>query len=336
MPAKASGLVGLLAVWLLAASAAEAADNCAPLRRINNIALRMSADGTRADVPVTINGAPKYLLLDTGAIASELWRSTAKELNLPIIDGRAKLLDLYGRASQGAAQVSSFTVGELEGRDMTFLLSTVDNPGGNGAQDGVFGPDLMGLYDVELDFAGATMNYFSTQHCDGQGLYWPAPARAAVSMGFGADHHIVIPIALDGRSVRAVIDTGAPRTLIKADAAARVFGLAAAGPDDTALPDIDGARQFTHGFDRLELAGVAILNPRITIFPNLAGKRGANNSFRMGAQTARADDQSAAAAPVVLGMDVLSKLRLYIAFKEKKLYVTPAADPAALQPGSPP
>jgi hypothetical protein len=37
---------------------------------------------------------------------------------------------------------------------------------------------------------------------------------------------------------------------------------------------------------------------------------------------------------MILGMDILHHLHLYIAYKEKKLYITPASAPApAVQPG---
>ena len=78
---------------------------------------------------------------------------------------------------------------------------------------GLLAADYMGKYDIELDFAGGKMNYFSPDHCEGQVVYWPSAAIAAVPMRF-VNHHLILDVMLDGKPQRAIIDTGAPQTTL--------------------------------------------------------------------------------------------------------------------------
>jgi hypothetical protein len=307
-----------------------AADACGPLKEVNTVDLKISGDKSRAYVPVTINGVEKTFLLDTGGYASQIWPTAAKDLHLPIRESNGKLLDLYGRASAGQAVVDNFVLGHLGARNTSLLLSTFDaDP--NSEVSGILGPDFMGKYDTELDFAAGKMNYFATDHCDGRVVYWPAQVVAIVPMTFGNDHHIVIPVTLDGHPFRAMIDTGAPDTLIDADDARRVFDINEPGKDDVVLHDIDGKKQFVHIFSSLSFEGVAIGKPHLVIFPNVVGQHDPNNSLQTGSHIKRDDDRDDDPA-ITIGMNLLSKLHLYIAFNERKLYVTPASPPPAAAP----
>ena len=309
---------------------ALADDSCSkPLQMVNTIPMQMSKDMLRAFVPVTINGTQKLFILDTGGYATQIWPAAAQELKLAKVESGGKLMDLYGHASEGAAEAATFVLGRLQARNYQILISPEGIVNPNGPESGILGPDLMGRYDTELDFAGGKMNYFSTDHCPGRVIYWPHAVAAMVPMQFRDDYHIVIPVTLDGHTFKATIDTGASETLIKDVEARRVFGIAEAGSGDTPLSDIDGKKQFTHIFNSLEFEGVAIKNPHVVVFPNLVGSHDRNNGKQTGSLIKNDDDADPDDPAIILGMNVLSKLRMYIAFGEKKLYITEAGTPAS-------
>jgi hypothetical protein len=298
-----------------------------PLQMVNTVAVEMSDNMLRAFVPVAINGTEKTFLLDTGGFASQITPTAATDLKLPEEESGGKILDMYGHAAETAALISTFRLGRLQAKNTSLLISTFDSKPDDKIV-GILAADFMGKYDTELDFTGGKMNYFSTDHCPGRVIYWPAPVVAIVPMTFGDDHHIVIPVTLDGHTFRAMIDTGSPETIIKDSEARRVFGLAEAGSGDTPMKDIDGKKQFLHTFDSLEFDGVAIKNPHIVVFPNLVGSRDRNNSLQTGSLIKHDDDLDPGDPAITLGMNTLSKLHLYIAFNERKLYITPAGAPA--------
>jgi hypothetical protein len=175
----------------------------------------------------------------------------------------------------------------------------------------------MGEYDIELDFAGGKMNYFSRDHCPGKVVYWPAAAIAVVPIRFGDMQHLVLDVSLDGHPFRAMIDTGAPGTTLTMGEARRVFGLTPA----------DGDKPFEHVFQKLSFEGLEVANPHIAVIPDKTGSKDPNNDFVTGSRVHRVDDADTSDPVMLIGMNILSKLHLYIAFSERKIYVTPASPP---------
>jgi hypothetical protein len=297
--------------WL-PASMADAAD-CS-LKLVNIVPIKMAYEGQRVVVPVTINGTQKQFLLDTGGVVTQISAAAAEELKLPKVESDVKLLDLYGHASTDAAKVDTLVLGRLGDRNTRLPIMTFAD---NDLYSGILAADYMGKYDIELDFAGGKMNYFSPDHCEGKVVYWPAAATAVVPMRF-VDHHLNLEVTLDGHPLRAMIDTGAPRTTLYMEEAKRTFGIKAE----------DGDKPFEHVFQKLSFEGLEVGNPHIAIIPDKTGSKDPNNDFVTGGRLRRVDDADSADPVMLIGMNILSKLHLYIAFNEQKIYITPATPPA--------
>jgi hypothetical protein len=311
-----TGIAFLLAlVWFhpKPAAAAEAA-NC-NLKIVNTVPIVMAEGGRRALVPVTINGTQKEFLLDTGGALTQVSAAAAEELKLPLMESNIKMLDLYGNASTKAAKVDSFVLGRLGDRNTSLPLTTFQ---GGGRISGILAADYMGKYDIELDFAGSKMNYFSPDHCPGKVVYWPAGAIAVVPILFGDMQHLVLDVSLDGHHLRAMIDTGAPGTTLYKAEAKRVFGITD-----------ENSERFEHIFQKLTFEGLEVGNPHITIIPDKTGSKDPNNDFVTGSRVHRVDDGDPTDPVMLIGMNILTKLRLYIAFSERKIYITPASAPQA-------
>lgn len=65
-------------------------------------------------------------------------------------------------------------------------------------------------------------------------------------------------------------------------------------------PTTEQFNAFTHHFQMLDLDGIAVKNPKIELVRNL----------QLGSEQ------------LIIGMTLLSKLHLYVAYKERKLYIT--------------
>lgn len=311
----------LLALALAGLCAREAAAADCGLKMVNTVPITMAYGGARPLVSVKINGTELKFLLDTGGYATQISASAAQDLKLPITESGVKLLDLYGNASSNAAKVETLGLGRLEGRNATLQVMTgalgrtaTDSATEQPAFVGLLAADYMGKYDVELDFADGKMNYFSPDHCEGKVVYWPSNAIAAVPMRF-TDNHLILDVMLDGKPQRAIVDTGATGTTLAMAEARRVFGITAE----------DNDKAFEHVFQKLSFEGLEVGNPRIQILPDKVGSKDPNNGFVTGTRTKMVDDLDSSEPAMLIGMNILSKLHLYIAFQEKKIYITPAS-----------
>jgi len=307
-------LAFLLALAWLHPNGAAAADtaNCS-LKLVNTVPVKLYA-GLRPLVPVTINGTPKQFLLDTGGAITQISAEAAEELMLPMSQSDLKMLDLYGNASNRAATVDSFLLGRLGDRNTRLPIMTFRE---NELFSGILAADYMGKFDIELDFTGGKMNYFAADHCPGKVVYWPAAAISVVPMRF-QNSHLILDISLDGHRFKAVLDTGAVGTTLSMAEAKRVFDIA---PDDR-------DKAFEHVFQKLSFEGLEVANPHILVIPDKVGSKDPNNSYVTGSRVRRVDDADASDPTMLIGMNILSKLHIYVAFSENKIYITPAAAPA--------
>jgi predicted aspartyl protease len=332
----------VLALLALACAAPASAEECGPLKRLASVDLVPAAGGARMLVPVTIDGSPRMLLLDTAGGLTTLTAAAANEMNLHILGGsRLKLLDSTGNASRRYIVVQNFQLGGMQGKDILFMIAPNPDMGRNGAFAGVLAGDMMANYDVDLDFAARKMQYFSHDHCAGHVVYWPATAIAVVHFQMQhpvaaavgerlrlpgvEDSHIRVPVTLDGKTFLAVIDTGAVRSTMSANTAKFAFGVTADSPGSVPLGMVDrdpNHRVFGHVFASLAFEGVTVTNPHFAIRPDLIGSKDPDNGFTTGSHVQRVDD--GIGPEITIGMDVLRRLHLYIAFDEKKLYITPA------------
>ena len=323
------------------------AEDCGPLKQITSIDMVQAPQGPRMFVPVTINGMPRQMLLNTAGGISNLQGPAVEAMGLHAIDAsRVKMLDTAGNATQFYVQVDDFVMGAIHGPHMQFIVTKAANANANLPFVGSLAGDIMSQYDVEMDFAAHKLNFFSKEHCPGHVLYWNPTAVAVVPISFEAptsdnsrtgfrsyaprDIHIFVPVTLDGKTFLAAINTAANNSTLSANTAKFQFGITADSPDSKPLRSFDSDpnhKVFGHVFSTLTFDGVTVTNPHVAIIPDLVGSKDPNNAGRTDTRIGRIDDNIG--PQLTIGMDVLRKLRLYIAFGERKLYVTPASVPVA-------
>jgi hypothetical protein len=126
-------------------------------------------------------------------------------------------------------------------------------------------------------------------------------------------------VKLDGQSLWAMIDSGASHSSIRQGDASWLFGITPQSPGAEVIGttlSADGSALTTYRapFHTLEMAGVTFNNPEIHVLPDIKGITlpDRNTPNRRG-------------NPIMtLGVEELTKLRLYLAVKERMLYLTPA------------
>jgi predicted aspartyl protease len=300
------------------------ADDCPQLQMVASVPMSYDEGGHPA-IPVTLGTTQKLMLVDTGGALSEIGQHTVDELGLTHISVPIQQYGVSGNYTDKAAEVSPFKIGNLVAKNMQFMINP-DKSEFSGDVVGVIGPTILRNYDADFDFGTNKFNLMLQDHCPGHVIYWPAagvaviPMRVAKSVG-----HIVVPVTLDGIKFNATIDTGSPATFMTTRVAESDFGLklnTPEAPDIGGLGGQSGARVYRHTFHSLSLEGIAINNPEIEIIPDL-NRSVLSKPPELGSRISN-NDEAPSLEDITIGMDVLKRLHVYIAYKEQVLYVTPA------------
>jgi predicted aspartyl protease len=311
--------------------AARAETACPPLTLVASVDMRMG-DDDRAYVPVKIGDAQKSMLIDTGGFFTEMSQTTAAELKLNTRHSGLQLIGVAGDSTDVVAR-APFAIGNLHADGMDFMVMPAAHEFASDVGDaaGILAPNLLRSYDVDFDFNGRKFNLLSQNHCEGKVVYWPAEAVAVVPIEINPDGHILLPVTVDGHKFRAMLDTGASNTVFNLEIAKSAFSLAPGSSDTPVRGSLEGSpfsRTYTHRFASLSLEGIAVSNPQIELIPDLMRNKMMDPKDSLEGGTRLPDPTRAVGlGDMILGMDILHHLHLYIAYKEKKLYITPASAP---------
>lgn len=322
---------------LLFAALPAAADNC-QLKMVANVDTETDSFGGMF-IPVNFGGTRKLLLVDTGGFFHKLRANVARELNLPTRESHmVSVVDALGNETSTVARAPSFSIGAMAPSPMDFVVAENDSlMGDDGA--GVFVPGVYyrGL-DVDLDFPGRKFGLFTQDHCDGQVVYWPNTGVAVVPFEFDDSNHIAIPVRVDGNELTAIIDSGASYSTMYTRAARRL-GVDPETPGNATetgqVGDNSRVRMYEHTFRSIAIEGITIQNPRMKLIPDLSGRTPSGpwasgpmgNDTRLGTRRTQITD-------MLIGMSILRHLHVYIAAKERKLYIT-AGTEAPPRPATP-
>ena len=315
------GAVGLTASAIAEAQAAD----CGSLQIVNTVQMIREPESNKDIIPIEINGKTLRFLFDTGGLTTMIGRDEALDLKLPIRQGNFEMYDLVGHISRDQASVAQFVLGRLHGKNMTFPVAPF------GGSRNIFSLNLMLPYDIDIDFGNDKLNFFSQDHCAGGVQYWTAPAVAVLPLTVRGGH-MTVPVMLDGHEFTATIDTGAATSTLRMDIAQHSYDLAIGTKDtpETGILNGDaGLKTYSHIFKSLTFGGIEVINPHITIIPDAVNRNG--DRTQQTGNRAKLVKDDIVGPPMLIGMNVLRQLHIYMAFGEKKLYISPAspAQPAA-------
>jgi predicted aspartyl protease len=319
---------------VISASSAFAAPACGPLNLITSMDI-ITVSGGRPGIAAKIMDKPVTLLVDTGGAFSMISRSVVRELNLPVGQAQFEIVNVAGQRSREQVRLPSITLGTLRQEGAYFMIDPSDAPKEQRSFDGVIAPDFLSRVDADFDFGAKKLNLVSPDHCAGKVVYWSAPAStpalAVVSFHIDRSGHISFPVQLDGRRVDAILDTGAYYTTLNLNIARRTFNVDTNAPDVEKVGQVEGSYKadvFRKQFKTLAIEGVTANNPVIDLLPDLVSAPGSTPK-----PTGSLIRESDTDLPgIILGMNVLSRLHVYVAYKEAKLYITAANPPAAPPP----
>jgi predicted aspartyl protease len=289
---RASICAFAVAAALAASSFAEAPQNCT-LRIVSDLDVQMTDSGLLT-VPVTLNDQPFRMLVDTGDYYSVVTSRTAKVLGKePEPTADLILIGWGGSRMYRFVNLDEFGFGRMKRAKTQFMVMQ-----STGQEfDGLIGADFFYYFDLDFDMAHAKLNLVSPERCKGKAVYWTKGDYAAIPFDY-KDRKIVLTVTVDGKEVKAILDTGASDTVMSLDKAADMFDW-----NDKTTAE---ATQH-HAFKSMSFGGISVLNPAIEL---ISDKR----SVLLGEGGPR----------MILGMGVMRRLHFLISYKEEMIYVTPA------------
>ncbi len=309
---------GLLLLSPLAALAGDAPAACRP-QRVAEVDTRLNDEGLiLARVGLGVQAAT--LALDTGAYWSVLRETAAAPFrhdeagDMTAVGAGGIKLDHY-------VTLPTLQLGALSFSKVKFLIGS-DRLNDDAQVSGNLGTNLLKDYDLEIDPAAGKLSLFTQQPCKGGAVTWRQ--NDATSIPFELDGNwIVIQVLLDGKPLRAVVDTGASTSTLTFKAARALFNLdrnsAGVTPMGTAATlDGQGIGLYKRKFKSLQIGGIRFDKPTLTL--------GADNI-----EAANRKGSTAQVPDLVLGMHQLRLLHLYLSYSEKKLYASTVQGDAAAQ-----
>jgi hypothetical protein len=317
----------LAMIWCAGLSTANAGD--CTLKQLASLDM-VDAQANTVMVPATVNGTKEFMVVETASIMSGIFSDTGSKLGLqpigPMAHGGA-LFNLQGNQLTSLVHISQFGFGDMIGNNLTFLWMSPPRDL-HSAAAGFLGQDILRKYDLDLDFGAHKLRLFSPDHCEDRVVYWTT-AYDEIPVTIRGGGRIEFTITLDGRSLRALINTGSPNTMISMGAANNLFGVTKDSPGVQTIGEVppNYPIQYRYRFKALSFGNVQAPNPLIDLLPDTAKDRMqflASPPFRPWIDV----------PPLFIGMDVLRKLHLYIAYREQKIYLTAADAGGLLAPSS--
>lgn len=316
------------------------AQACTKQLSLRNEIQMTSFGGGPSAVPVQINGTDQALTLATASPVTQINADLVKSLNLTTKRAPTTLYDAAGNASDDEVTADRFGFGKMEGSKLNLFVQPGrggrgggGEGGGAGRPSGLFSLDFMRRFDLDVDFGSDKLRFFDQDHCPGGVLYWKAEGPVGVVPLSAEDGRVTVPVLLDGKQITGVIDTTARTSSLYNVVADRLLGIEPGGPKapaDKPSRDFNG-QSYTYTA-ALTIGALSLPGTPIMLKPEPANKGGGG---AMEAANRSRGIQFALQHPeVVIGMDVLRKMHVYMAFGEKKLYVTNtvAALPATPSP----
>ena len=277
-----------------------------PCNIIRAASVDMTTDESgRENVPMTIAGQTVNLLIDTGGVDTMLSESVTRKLALPLMSIEGVRITMFGGIPiTKRTYAHDVDFGGLKAPSMYFLVV----PDGRLPEgvDGVLAPDVLRAYDDEFDFGNAKFSLFLRHHCRANLAYWTKQDHAEIPFDLSDVGHVNFVVELDGKSIRADLDTGASRSVLNLERAEYLFDIKEDDPQLQTLEATSNGHIYKYPFKTLSFGGVTVSNPDLMLF-------------------SRNDEHLPGVPALILGMGILRQLHIFIAYDEKKLYVTAAS-----------
>jgi hypothetical protein len=189
--------------------------------------------------------------------------------------------------------------------------------------------DMLENVDFELDLAHKKLNLFSQEHCAGKVVYW-TNEYASAPIFKSRIGTLYFPMELDGKKVEATFHTADQNSSLSTEITKKVYDFDEKSEDTEKVTAPNGSATYFYRAMTISAPGLAINNARLRL--DTSSSKGCVPSKRISDTKAAGYTGCMGIYPLTLGRDTLSKLRIYVATKEKMIYYSSAnatKEPAA-------
>jgi predicted aspartyl protease/lipoprotein NlpI len=292
----------LLLAALLAAMALPAAAQSCKLVRIAEWPVTFKRN--LPTIEGEINGKKVSVLLDTGAYASIITKSTAEKLGLSTRATAEIMSGVGGNSRVLVTRIEELRLGGASRQDFRVRV------GGERPIPGVdfiLGDDFFNVVDIEFDYAKGVVRLFQPEDCKNTFLgYWD---KNAVVVEMENDKKIVVPIRVNGREGTALIDSGASSSSVgqhfaeKLGITPKTPGVVPAGCSSGVGAELVG--NWIATFETVDIGTERIRDPRLRMSDFMGDRAYTRSAFDM-----------------LIGTDFLRTHRMYVSRSQRKVYFT--------------
>jgi predicted aspartyl protease len=267
------GRMALCMVALLWPALASAA--CVVQQRTS---VKLQIVGTVVLVPVEVNGISGSFILDTGAAQTVVTPAAVNYFGLALDEWTGSTMRGVGGVERRRnADPRSVELGGVPlhrrslARDATLRVATLPRSMvGERQINGLLGRDFLSLFDLDLNFPQQALTLYDVRGCTGRFLPWTEP-YLSVAVENPTESALVVPLVLDGVPLRALLDSGASRSLIAAPGMAHL-GLSFAQLQGDPSQVVSGLGPHTvtmwqHKFHDLQIGSENVANPVFLVAP---------------------------------------------------------------------
>lgn len=269
-------------------------------------------------MPVTIDGKPRQLLLETTSGYTKIDEQIAVADNLPVkdvwrdIQVRDGSLELHK-----AVTVPDMKLGIIPRNGSTLFIRPKSE--GWGAADGSTGMNLFAGFDLELDLAHNRIGLFLPDHCAFT-PYWPYDVVGKAPFRIELNGIVIMTMELDGQKVEVAINSTEENSSMNLIAARMLLKI---NPETSKMQPtgktLTGKQQYSYPLTSLGSENLTIKHPdiRLTDDDIVCGGIAGRWYNRAGGK-----QQCVGGGDIILGWRILRQLRLFFDFKEKQVYFT--------------
>lgn len=288
-------------VWVPAAHAAEC--------KVSSYGtMPVELRGTKPTTIAKINGREARFLVDTGAWFGTMSQATAQEYGLKLYPAPAglRMVGVGGSVSVQATRIEQLGLLGAAVPKIEFVV------GGTDIGMPILGANVLHFTDLELDLANGQLRLMKPRDCGKVVLaYWagtgPFELAELTGESGGKGQRALVKVMINGKPVRALLDTGASSTIIGKRAALR------AGLDPAAATSVE--TEASTGFGRKSVRTWTVRVGEIAIGSEIIRKT----------RIQMMDDDfsdSADGAEMLLGIDFILAHRIYISNAQRRMYFT--------------
>jgi len=279
--------------------------------------LPISAFVPQAVVEGTVNGTPTRMLLDTGAVRTLFTRAQVEKMGLPLRHSSRTAMGVGGESNQYLTRIDEMSIGSIHGNRLT--PGVIWDLKGNTPFGVVVGADFLFQSDLEIALAARQLRFLRPSGCeDAFVAYWDSNASVVdLNIPPAPDRRPLFTVEVNGQKMRAIIDSGAYRSVIDLAAAKRA-GLTPESREVVPSRAIMGvgrheSASWVAPFDSFAIGNEIIKNVRIAIADLWAAALADSNNIR----TAEFLNEQ---PEMLLGADFLRAHRVLFALGQRRLY----------------